>query len=71
MTRVLMNTDVDGYKKDKDTGVVVNTNQVDYDRFMQQKAQHKEYLKTKQDIASLQTEMVEIKRLLLEKINNG
>lgn len=70
MTRVLMTTDVTGYYKDKETGVIINTDMSDYERFIQQKNQHKEYLKTKEDIASLQKEMLEMKRLLLEKSKN-
>lgn len=69
--RNLIKTDNSGYMKDKDTGVIVNTNDEDYQRFVAQKNQYKEHLKTKQEIASLQTEMAELKRLLLEKINNG
>lgn len=69
--RTLLNTNIDGYKKDQDTGIVINTNYDDYDRFVLQKNQHKEYLKTKEDIASLQKEMLEMKRLLLEKTKNG
>jgi len=70
MTRVLMTTDYDGFYKDKETGLIINTNQSDYDRYVQQKNQHKEYIKTKEDIANLQQEMLEMKRLLLEKTNN-
>jgi hypothetical protein len=70
MTRNLLKTDLEGYVKDEETGVVLNTDFSDYDRFVQQKNQHKEYLKTKQDIASLQQEMAELKRLLLEKTKN-
>lgn len=71
MIRTYLNTNVEGYKKDKETGVVINTNYDDYARFVSQKNQYKEYLKTKEDIASLQTEMAELKRLLLEKTKNG
>lgn len=70
MTRVLMTTDYDGFYKDKETGLIINTNHADYDRFVQQKNQHKEYIKTKEDIANLQKEMLEMKRLLLEKTKN-
>lgn len=71
MTRRLMKTDLDGFVKDQDTGAVINTDFSDYDRYVSQKNQHKEYLKTKNDIASLQEEMAELKRLLLEKTKNG
>jgi hypothetical protein len=71
MIRTYLNTNVEGYKKDKDTGIVINTNYDDYARFVLQKNQHKEYLKTKEDIASLQTEMAELKKLLMEKTKNG
>lgn len=71
MSRRLMKTDLDGFVKDQDTGAVINTDFSDYDRYVSQKNQHKEYLKTKNDIASLQEEMAELKKLLLEKIKNG
>jgi hypothetical protein len=71
MIRTYLNTNVEGYKKDKETGAIVNTNYDEYARFVSQKNQHKEYLKTKEDIASLQMEMAELKRLLLEKTKNG
>lgn len=70
MTRVFMTTDFDGYLKDKETGIIINTNHADYERFVQQKNQYKEYLQTKEDIANLQQEMLEMKRLLLEKAKN-
>lgn len=70
MTRNLLKTELEGYVKDEESGVILNTDFSDYDRFVAQKAQHKEYLKTKNDIASLQMEMAELKRLLLEKTKN-
>lgn len=70
MTRSLLKTQIDGYLKDQDSGSVINTNFDEYETFLAQKSQHKEYLKTKEDIASLQTEMAELKRLLVEKIKN-
>ena len=71
MTKRLLKTELDGFVKDEETGAVINTDFSDYDRFVSQKNQHKEYLKTKQDIVSLQMEMTELKRLLLEKTKNG
>lgn len=69
--RDLVKTNIPGYYKDEDTGLVVNTNLNEYDRYVMQKIQHREYLKTKEQITSLQNEMAEIKRLLLENKNNG
>jgi|LakMenEpi03Aug12_release.lakeMendotaPanAssembly.Ray.scaffolds.fasta_scaffold207788_2 hypothetical protein len=71
MNRTLLKTEIKGYFKDEESGGVINTNFDEYDVFIAQKNQHKEYLKTKEDIASLQSEMVELKRLLVEKIKNG
>ena len=70
MTGNLLKTDTAGYLKDKDTGVIINTNLTDYEKFISQKNQHKEYLKTKEDIATLQREMTEMKRLLMERAKN-
>lgn len=66
----LKKTNFDGYMKDEETGVVINTNYAEYDRFLAQKNQYKEYVKTKEEIADLQTQMAELKKLLLEKIKN-
>lgn len=68
--KTLLNTNIDGYLKDSETGIVINTNHADYERYLQQKNQHKEYLKTKEDIAFLQREMLEMKKLLLKKDDN-
>lgn len=64
-------TNIPGYYKDETTGLIVNTNQAEYDTYVLQKMQHKEYIKTKEQIASLQAEMAEIRALLLEKRKNG
>lgn len=68
--RSYLNTNIDGYLKDEETGVIVNTNLGDYERFVLQKRQHLEYLQTKDNITKLQEEMAELKRLLLEKTKN-
>lgn len=70
MTGNFLKTDTAGYLKDQETGVVINTNKAEYDRFVSQKNQYKEYLKTKEDIASLQREMAEMKKLLMDKAKN-
>lgn len=70
MMRNLLKTELEGYVKDEESGAILNTDFSDYDRFVAQKTQYKEYLKTKNDIASLQMEMAELKRLLLEKTKN-
>lgn len=71
MTNHLLKTNIPGYYKDEKTGAILNNNDDEYHRFLSQKQQYKEYLKTKEEIASLRSEMAEIKRLFLEKINNG
>lgn len=70
MTKNLKKTDFDGYMKDEETGAVINTNFAEYDRFLAQKMQYKEYVRTKEEISDLKEQMAELKKLLLEKINN-
>lgn len=67
----LVKTNIPGYYKDENSGLIVNTNETEYDRYVMQKIQHKEYMKTKEQITSLKNEMAEIKKLLLENRNNG
>lgn len=71
MTRNLIKTDASGYMKDEKTGVIINTNYNEYEKYVLQKNQHKEYLRTKEELSEVKTQIEELKRLLLEKINNG
>lgn len=70
MSKNLTKTNFDGYMKDEETGAIINTNYAEYDRFVAQKNQYKEYLKTKEEITDLKAEMAELKRLFQEKIKN-
>lgn len=70
MSDKLVKTNIPGYYKNVETGVVINTDTAEYDRYVSQVNQHREYIKTKEDIRSLKLQMEEMKRLILEKAKN-
>lgn len=70
MSDSLVKTNLPGYYKDGETGAVINTNYTEYEKFLAQKNQYLEYLKTKRDISELKSELEELKKLLLEKVKN-
>lgn len=70
MTDKYLKTNISGYYKDRETGSIINTNYDEYERYLSQRNQHRDYVKTKQDIESLKEEMAEMKKLLMEKIKN-
>lgn len=70
MSNQLTKTDVNGYFRDEKTGAIINTNYTEYDRFIAQKNQHLEYVKTKKELSELKSEIEELKRLLLERVKD-
>ena len=61
--------------RDSTTGSIVNTNSLDYDKYVAQRnAKNAEHEKTdtiEQDLANLKSEISEIKSLLKELVSNG
>ena len=59
--------------RDPNTGAILNTNSLDYDKYVaQRKAKNKEHEKTEnieRDISTLRQELDEIKSLLRELVN--
>ena len=59
--------------RDPDTGAILNTNSLDYDKYVaQRKVKNKEHEKTEnieRDISTLRQELDEIKSLLRELVN--
>ena len=59
--------------RDPDTGAILNTNSLDYDKYVaQRKVKNKEHQKTEnieRDISTLRQELDEIKSLLRELVN--
>ena len=59
--------------RDPNTGAILNTNSLDYDKYVaQRKVKNKEHEKTKnieRDISTLRQELDEIKSLLRELVN--
>ena len=61
--------------RDPRTGSIINTNSLDYDKYVAQRnAKYEEHQKTEnieQDIADLKSEINEIKSLLKELVSHG
>ena len=66
----LQATNINGWFKDTDTGLVINKNEEDFRRFEEQKAQYKEYKRTQAEIANVKKEMEELKQLVLRKMSD-
>lgn len=60
---MLHKTNVEGYAKDVDTGVVINTNNNDYISYVQNRERSKKMRDVENDIAWLKKECAEIKEL--------
>lgn len=65
----LIKTNVNGFYKDPNTGAVINMNEDEYRMYKSQKNQHKEFMKTLNQVDELKRELEELKRLMLEKVN--
>tara|TARA_Y100001963_G_scaffold152879_1_gene238518 strand:+ start:1086 stop:1310 length:225 start_codon:yes stop_codon:yes gene_type:complete len=61
--------------RDSNTGSIVNTNSLDYDKYVSQRAakniEHEKTENIEQDLARLKSEISEIKSLLKELVSNG
>ena len=56
--------DAPGYLKDKDTGVVINTNTAEYERILERRRHQKEMHEVNNEVNSLKEELEEMKKLL-------
>ena len=68
---MLQKTNTPGFYKDTDTGVIINKNDTDYEKF---KAAREEIKKSKQlavRMDNLETELKDIKSLLLQLVNGN
>tara|TARA_B100001996_G_scaffold170364_1_gene129927 strand:+ start:335 stop:559 length:225 start_codon:yes stop_codon:yes gene_type:complete len=61
--------------RDSRTGAIVNTNSLDYDKYIAQRnaksAEHEKTDNIEQDLANLKSEINEIKSLLHKLVSNG
>ncbi len=61
--------------RDPRTGSIINTNSLDYDKYVAQRsaknAEHEKTENIEQDLASLKSEINEIKSLLKELVSHG
>jgi hypothetical protein len=66
----LVKTNITGYYKDPDSGMVINMNETEYHSYLSQKNQYKEYRATLDQVSELKKELEEMKKLFMEKIKN-
>ena len=63
----------DGLVRDQNTGAILNTNSLDYDKYVAQRdaknVEHKKTENIERDISTLRQELDEIKSLLRELVN--
>jgi hypothetical protein len=65
----LVKTDQPGYLKDKLTGVIINTNDVDYQRILQSRVKQKESEELAERVGKLESGIDDIKSLLMQLMN--
>jgi hypothetical protein len=56
--------DAPGYMKDKNTGVVINTNTAEYERILERRRHQKQLSEVNNEVDSLKQELEEMKKLL-------
>lgn len=66
-----MNVNMDSFKKDPDTGAVINNDDSEYKRILAARANIKKAKETSKKVDMLEQEMKEIKKLLLEAIGKN
>lgn len=67
----LIKTNIDGYYKNPESGVVINMNDAEYRAYLAQKKHDKEYRATLEQVNELKRELEEMKQLFREKLQNN
>jgi len=68
---MLVETNVPGFKKNIDTGVIINTSDEGYKRILAMRAEAKKNAELQQKMQSLENEITEIKNLLVQLIDGN
>jgi hypothetical protein len=64
----LIKTNISGYYKDSNTNAIINTND-DYEHVKKQKMKSKEFDDMKNKVNNIESDMRDIKNLLLQMVN--
>jgi len=62
-------TNYSGIVRDMDTNVIINTNDAEYNRILEQRKQHKQTQAVQHQIDSLKNEFIELKEMLKQVLN--
>ena len=62
-------TNYSGIIRDMDTNVIINTNDVEYNKILEQRKQHRQTQSVQHQIDSLKNEFIELKEMLKQVLN--
>jgi hypothetical protein len=62
-------TSIPGLVRDMSTQVIINTNDAEYNRILEQRKQHKQTQAVQHQIDSLKNEFIELKEMLKQVLN--
>ena len=62
-------TNYSGIIRDMDTNVIINTNDVEYNKINEQRKQHRQTQAVQHQIDSLKNEFIELKEMLKQVLN--
>jgi hypothetical protein len=62
-------TNYSGIVRDMDTNVIINTNDAEYNRILEQRKQHRQTQAVQHQIDSLKNEFIELKEMLKQVLN--
>ena len=66
---VYAKTNYSGIIRDMDTNVIINTNDVEYNKILEQRKQHRQTQAVQHQIDSLKNEFIELKEMLKQVLN--
>jgi len=62
-------TNYSGIIRDMDTNVIINTNDVEYNKILEQRKQHRQTQAVQHQFDSLKNEFIELKEMLKQVLN--
>lgn len=68
---MLVETNVPGFKKNTETGAIINTSEEGYNRIKAMRAEAKKNAELQNKMQSLETEITEIKNLLVQLLDGN
>ena len=68
--RNLVKTSINGLSRDMGSGAIINTNDIEYQMFKDQRKRSQEQADLKNEVDSIRSELRDIKSLLLQVLGN-